>query len=72
MLSRTANNLFWLARYLERAENIARVLDVGLRMSSMGFAADDDTVEWHSAILASGCEQGFYGKHGHRGRYESR
>ncbi len=63
MLSRTANNLFWLARYLERAENIARVLDVGLRMSSMGFAADDDTVEWHSAILASGCEQGFYGKH---------
>jgi uncharacterized alpha-E superfamily protein len=63
MLSRTANNLFWLARYLERAENIARVLDVGLRMSSMGFATDDDTVEWHSAIVASGCEQGFYGKH---------
>jgi uncharacterized alpha-E superfamily protein len=27
MLSRTADNLFWLARYMERAENMARILD---------------------------------------------
>jgi len=33
MLGRTAQNLFWLARYVERAENMARLLDVGYRMS---------------------------------------
>ena len=33
MLGRTAQNLFWLSRYIERAENMARLLDVGYRMS---------------------------------------
>ena len=33
MLGRTAQNLFWLSRYIERAENIARLLEVGYRMS---------------------------------------
>ena len=35
MLSRTASGLYWMARYLERAENIARVLDVTNRLSLM-------------------------------------
>ena len=30
MLSRTADHLFWMARYIERAENTARMLDVNL------------------------------------------
>ena len=29
MLSRVASHLYWLSRYLERAENMARILDVG-------------------------------------------
>ena len=33
MLSRVASNLYWLSRYVERAENTARVLDVTWRMS---------------------------------------
>jgi uncharacterized alpha-E superfamily protein len=33
MLSRTADNLFWMCRYTERAENTARMLDVNLQMS---------------------------------------
>ncbi|ALM85247.1 alpha-E domain-containing protein [Bordetella sp. N] len=33
MLSRTADNLFWMCRYVERAENTARMLDVNLQMS---------------------------------------
>ena len=33
MLGRTAENLFWLSRYVERAENVARLLEVGYRMS---------------------------------------
>ncbi|STW50084.1 Bacterial domain of uncharacterised function (DUF403) [Klebsiella pneumoniae] len=33
MLSRTASELFWMARYLERAESYARVLDVTWKLS---------------------------------------
>ena len=33
MLGRVAQNLFWLSRYVERAENMARLLEVGYRMS---------------------------------------
>nr|WP_314262032.1 alpha-E domain-containing protein [uncultured Devosia sp.] len=33
MLGRTAQHLFWLSRYVERAENMARLLEVGYRMS---------------------------------------
>lgn len=33
MLSRTADHLFWMARYVERAENTARMLDVNIQMS---------------------------------------
>ena len=33
MLSSTADKLFWMARYAERAENLARMLDVNYRMS---------------------------------------
>lgn len=33
MLSRTADHLYWMSRYTERAENLARMLDVQYRMS---------------------------------------
>ncbi|HXD04006.1 MAG TPA: alpha-E domain-containing protein, partial [Novosphingobium sp.] len=33
MLARTANGVFWMARYLERAENSARLLDAGFRIA---------------------------------------
>jgi uncharacterized alpha-E superfamily protein len=60
MLSRTADNLFWLARYIERSENLARLLDVGLRMASLSQEAGGDATEWHSTIVAAGCEASFY------------
>lgn len=61
MLSRTADSLFWLARYMERAENTARLIDVGLRMASL--SSDSGSGEWHSTIVAAGCEKSFYAKH---------
>ena len=35
MLGRTADELFWMSRYVERAENMARLLEVGYRISLM-------------------------------------
>ena len=40
MLSRTAENLFWMARDMERAENTARMLDVSFRMALLPSALD--------------------------------
>ena len=64
MLSRTADSLYWLARYMERAENIARIVMVGHRMSSMARSLDNPGNEWHSTLMAAGCEPAFFAKHG--------
>lgn len=55
MLSRTANALFWLARYAERAGNNARGLQGALRMAGVAPAAS----EWMSLLIATGCDKGF-------------
>ena len=39
MLCRTANELYWMARHIERAENTARLLDVTYRMSLLPYEA---------------------------------
>lgn len=63
MLSRTAENLYWLARYVERAENIARLIDVGLRVSSLSLDPQESASEWQSTIVASGCGESFHAAH---------
>lgn len=40
MLSRAASSLFWMARYLERAETQARLLDVSLTMALIDVPED--------------------------------
>ena len=50
MLSRTADHLFWMARYMERAENLARMLDVGYRVALMPQSALEMEQNW-SALL---------------------
>ena len=54
MLSRTANSLFWLARYFERADNIARILEAANRLSAMPLAYSGSTNEWESALASTG------------------
>ena len=44
MLSRTAENLFWLARYVERAEYIARTIDATLRVTALPAAYIGKTI----------------------------
>jgi uncharacterized alpha-E superfamily protein len=50
MLSRTAENLYWTGRYVERAENTARALDVSLRAALQGGAERDAAGEWESVV----------------------
>jgi uncharacterized alpha-E superfamily protein len=58
MLSRVAENLFWMSRYLERAENVARLLDIGLylELDAPASPGEDGSapVEIALAILSSG------------------
>jgi len=63
VLSRSADSLFWLARYLERAENVARIVAVGHRMSSMARSLGSAGNEWLSTLIATGCEPGFFAKY---------
>ena len=64
MLSRTAENLYWLARYMERAETMARLLEVGYRMALMPSAGEGYRNEWASLVAAAGSAQGFAAKFG--------
>jgi uncharacterized alpha-E superfamily protein len=59
MLSRTADNLYWLARYVERAEYLARILEVTQRMTTLPLAYVDSSNEWESAVATAGCTNAF-------------
>jgi uncharacterized alpha-E superfamily protein len=50
MLSRTADHLFWMARYTERAENTARMLDVNLQTSLLPQSAEDAEKGWRAML----------------------
>lgn len=64
MLSRTAENLYWLARYMERSETMARLLEVGYRMALMPSAGEGYRNEWASLVAAAGSSEGFETKFG--------
>jgi uncharacterized alpha-E superfamily protein len=46
MLSRAANNLYWMSRHIERAENTARLLDVTYRMSLLPYRILEPGQSW--------------------------
>lgn len=62
LLGRTANGLFWMHRYIERAENMARIVDAGLRMALT--KTSDAPEEWSSVAVSAGVSPGFTAKHG--------
>lgn len=64
MLSRTAENLFWIARYIERAETMARLLEVGARIALIPSSGHGYRSEWESLLQASGTAEGFAEKYG--------
>ncbi|MER9564430.1 alpha-E domain-containing protein [Mesorhizobium sp. M0571] len=61
LLGRTANGLYWMNRYIERAENMARLVDAGLRMALT--RTQNASEEWNSVLLSAGSDASFTQKY---------
>ncbi|MBC7994971.1 MAG: alpha-E domain-containing protein [Rhizobacter sp.] len=64
MLSRTADHLFWMARYMERAENTARMLDVNYQTSLLPQSADAAENGWRGLLSISELTADYSERHG--------
>jgi len=64
MLSRTADHLYWMARYTERAENTARMLDVRVQYSLMPQSERAEQQGWRTMLGVSELESQFSAKYG--------
>lgn len=65
MLCRVADAIYWMARYMERAENVARFIDVNLNLTldaPEGFVA---AKHWMALVTTSGDDQAFLASYGH-------
>jgi uncharacterized alpha-E superfamily protein len=58
MLSRTADCLYWMARYMERAENTARMLGVNYEMSLLPQSRDAAEQGWRGLLSISELTRG--------------
>ncbi|MFC5462775.1 alpha-E domain-containing protein [Massilia niabensis] len=63
MLSRTADHLYWMARYTERAENIARMLDVAVQTSMLPQSQRDTEQLWRAMLGISELQEAFDAAH---------
>ncbi len=65
MLSRVANSLYWMSRYIERAENIARIVDVNLQMLLDFRNLDEERLaqHWLPIVETTGDEKQFFQLH---------
>ncbi len=65
MLSRVANSLYWMSRYIERAENIARLLDVNLQLLLDFHDLGEDRLaeHWLPILQSTGDEAAFFALH---------
>ncbi|MDZ7938380.1 MAG: alpha-E domain-containing protein [Rhodoferax sp.] len=64
MLSRTADHLFWMSRYTERAENTARMLDVNYQTSLLRQSQAAAQVGWQGLLSISELLPAYEAKHG--------
>lgn len=64
MLGRTAESLFWMSRHMERAENMARLLEAAFRISLTPDTSDGHREEWRSTLTSAGVLDGFLRKFG--------
>jgi uncharacterized alpha-E superfamily protein len=59
MLSRTADHLYWMSRYIERAENLARLLDVTHQMSLVPKPERAENQNWGAILTLNSVEERF-------------
>jgi uncharacterized alpha-E superfamily protein len=64
MLGRTANNVYWMARYVERAENLARLLASTYHMSLLPAASHNDGQQWEAPLQLAGDRDDFIRRFG--------
>ena len=58
MLSRVADSIYWLNRYIERAENVARFIHVNLHLM-LDLPAADAANQWHPLVVTTGDREAF-------------
>jgi uncharacterized alpha-E superfamily protein len=63
MLSRTADHLYWMGRYIERAENLARMLEVNQNMALLPQGAEAVEQAWIATLTIIGLKEPFKQKH---------
>jgi uncharacterized alpha-E superfamily protein len=63
MLSRTADHVYWLGRYAERAEELARTLDVQYRLSLLPHERRSDREGWAIVLETLGLEAAYAERH---------
>ncbi|MFM2186161.1 MAG: hypothetical protein RIR43_733 [Pseudomonadota bacterium] len=63
MLSRTADHLFWMARYMERAENTARMLDVNYQTSLLPERGVSSEAAWSAVLGISELHHAYFNRH---------
>jgi uncharacterized alpha-E superfamily protein len=63
MLSRLADSFYWMSRYIERAENVSRFIDVNVNLM-LDSSLSEDKEQWFPLVTTSGDEEDF------KARYE--
>ncbi|VWX36633.1 conserved hypothetical protein [Limnobacter sp. 130] len=63
MLSRTADHLFWMARYIERAENTARMLDVNVQTALLPQDPENAEQGWRAMLSICELTEAFAQRH---------
>lgn len=58
MLSRVANSIYWMARYLERADCVARFIDVNTHLM-LDLSLDQYSAQWYPLVATSGDDEQF-------------
>jgi uncharacterized alpha-E superfamily protein len=63
MLSRTADHLYWMSRYQERAESTARMLDAHARLSLVPRPPEAVLLGWTATLVSLGMDEAYDGQH---------
>jgi uncharacterized alpha-E superfamily protein len=61
LLSRVANSVYWMSRYIERMENVARFVDVNIQLM---LGASDSEEQWRPLVDTSGDSAAFFERYG--------